>query len=80
MAEKQAICGRILGREELKKQPVDFFRGEMVIKPQTKQEMVTPSGKETPFMVIFKDDLPSQAKEFEVEIVEAPNLYPWLRQ
>jgi len=80
VAEKQAICGRILGREELKKQPVDFFRGEMVIKPQTKQEMVTPSGKETPFMVIFKDDLPSQAKEFEVEIVEAPNLYPWLRQ
>jgi len=52
---------------------VEFFRGEMVIKPQTKQEMITPSGKATPFMVIFKDP-PSQAKEFKVEILEAPNL------
>lgn len=73
VAEKEAICGRVLGREELKKQPVEFFQGEMVIKPQTKQEMVIPSGKTTPFMVIFKDP-PSQAKEFKVDIVEAPNL------
>jgi hypothetical protein len=73
VAEKEAICGRIIGRGELKKQPVEFFRGEMVIKPQTKQEMITPSGKATPFMVIFKDP-PSQAKEFKVEILEAPNL------
>jgi len=73
VAEKEAICGRIIRRGELKKQPVEFFKGEMVIKPQTKQEMVTPSGKSTPFMVIFKDP-PSQAKEFKVEIVEAPNL------
>jgi len=71
--EKEAICGRIISREELKKQPVEFFRGEMVIKPETNQEMVTPSGKATPFMVIFKDP-PSQAKEFKVEIVEAPNI------
>jgi predicted Zn finger-like uncharacterized protein len=71
--EKEAICGRIISREELKKQPVEFFRGEMVIKPETNQEMVTPSGKSTPFMVIFKDP-PSQAKEFKVEIIEAPNL------
>ena len=73
VAEKEAICGRIIRRGELKTQPVEFFKGEMVIKPQTKQEMVTPSGKATPFMVIFKDP-PSQAKEFKVEIVEAPNL------
>ena len=73
VAEKEAICGWIMGREELKKQPAEFFQGEMVMKPQTKQEMVTPSGKATPFMVIFKDP-PSQAKEFKVEIVEAPNL------
>jgi predicted Zn finger-like uncharacterized protein len=73
VAEKEAICGRIIGRGELKKQPVEFFKGEMVIKPQTKQEMITPSGKATPFMVIFKDP-PSQAKEFKVEILEAPNL------
>jgi predicted Zn finger-like uncharacterized protein len=71
--EKEAICGRIISREELKKQPVEFFRGEMVIRPQTEKEMVTPSGKATPFMVIFMDP-PSQAKEFKVEIVEAPNL------
>ncbi len=73
VAEKEAICGRTIGREALKKQPVEFFQGEMVIKPETKQEMVTPSGQATPFMVIFKDP-PSQAKEFKVEIVEAPNL------
>ncbi len=72
VAEKEAICGKVLDREELKKQPVEFFRGDMVVKPEAKQEMV-PSGKTTPFMVIFKDP-PSQAKEFKVEIVEAPNL------
>lgn len=71
--EKEAICGRIISREELKRQPEEFFRGEMVIKPETNQERVTPSGKATPFMVIFKDP-PSQAKEFKVEIIEAPNL------
>jgi len=73
VAEKEAVCGRTIGRGELKKQPIEFFQGEMVIKPQTEQEMVTPSGKTTPFMVIFKDP-PSEAKEFKVEIVEAPNL------
>jgi len=73
VAEKEAICGRVIGREELKKQPVEFFQGEMVIKPEMKQEMVTPPGKTTPFMVILKDP-PSQAKEFKVDIVEAPNL------
>jgi hypothetical protein len=35
--------------------------------------MTVPPDKATPFMVIFRD-LPSQAKEFKVEIVEAPNL------
>jgi predicted Zn finger-like uncharacterized protein len=73
VGEKEAICGRIIGRGELKKQPVEFFKGEMVIQPQTEQEMITPSGMATPFMVIFKDP-PIQAKEFKVEIVEAPNL------
>lgn len=73
VAEKEAICGRIIGRGELKKQPAEFFRGEIMIKPQTKQEMVIPSGKAAPFMVVLKDP-PSQAKEFKVEIVEAPNL------
>jgi hypothetical protein len=72
VAEREAICGRIIGRGELKKQPPDFFKGEMVIKPP-KEEMITRPDNSTPFMVIFKDP-PSQAKEFKVEIVEAPSL------
>jgi len=73
VAEKEAICGRTIGRGELNQQPVKFFEEEMVVKPQTTEEMVTPPGKAAPFMVIFKD-LPSQAKDFKREIVEAPNL------
>ena len=71
--QKEAICGHIISREELKKQPLEFFREEMVIQPETDQKRVTLSGQTTSFMVIFKDP-PSQAKEFKVEIVEAPNL------
>jgi len=73
VAEQDAICGRVINREELKNQPPEFFKGDMMIKPQTEQEMVTPSGKTAPFMVIFKD-LPSRAKDFKYEIIEAPNL------
>jgi predicted Zn finger-like uncharacterized protein len=73
VAEQDAICGRVIPREELKNQPPEFFKGDMVVKPQTEQEMVTPPGKTTPFMVIFKD-LPSRAKDFKYEILEAPNL------
>jgi len=73
VAEKEAICGRTINRGELKLQPAKFFEEDMVVKPQTKEEMVTPPGKATPFMVIFRD-LPSQAKDFKYEIVEAPNL------
>ena len=73
VAEKEAICGRTISRGELNQQPVEFFEEEMVVTPQTQAEMVTPPGKAVPFMVIFKD-LPSQAKDFKREIVEAPNL------
>jgi predicted Zn finger-like uncharacterized protein len=73
VAEQDAICGRVMSREELKNQPPEFFKGDMVIKPQTEKEMVTPSGKATPFMVLFKD-LPSRAKDFKYEILEAPDL------
>jgi predicted Zn finger-like uncharacterized protein len=73
VAEKEAICGRTIGRGELNQQPAEFFKEEMVVKPQTNEEMITPSGKATPFMVIFRD-LPSQAKDFKYEILEAPNL------
>jgi len=73
VAEKETTCGHIIGRGELKNLPPDFFKGEMMIKPQMEKEMIASSGKTIPFMVIFKD-LSSQAKEFKVEIVEAPNL------
>jgi predicted Zn finger-like uncharacterized protein len=70
--EKEVICGRIIPREDLMKQPLDFFNGEMLINPETDQEKITPPGKSVPFMVIFKDP-PSQAK-FKYEILESPNL------
>jgi hypothetical protein len=73
VAEKETLCGLNIGRGDLKNLPPDFFQGEMLIQPQTPKEMIIPSGKDAPFMVIFKD-LSSQAKEFKVEISEAPNL------
>jgi predicted Zn finger-like uncharacterized protein len=72
MAEKEAICGRILSRQELKGQPPAFFKGEMIVKPQNETEAVVFAGKIVPFMVIFRDPM-SQAREFKVEIIEAPN-------
>ena len=73
MDQKEAICGRVISREELKKKPLEFFNEERIIQPKTESERITRSGQTTSFMVIFKDP-PSQAKEFKVEIVEAPNL------
>ncbi|RPJ08336.1 MAG: DUF3426 domain-containing protein, partial [Deltaproteobacteria bacterium] len=73
VAEKEAICGRVISRNELKNLPSDFFKGNLVLKPETEGEMTTPAGKSVPFMIVFRD-LPSDAKEFKVEIVEAPNL------
>lgn len=73
VAEKETLCGLSLGQEELKNLPPEFFTGEMLIQPQLAQEMIVPSGKEVPFMILFKD-LSSQAKEFKVEISDAPNL------
>jgi serine/threonine protein kinase len=73
LEEKEAICGPMIGREELKNLPEAFFKGEMVIRPKMDKEMITPPGKAIPFMVIFKN-LSTHAKEFQVEIIEAPNL------
>ena len=73
VAEKETFCGRTINRGELKNFPPDFFSGEMIIQPKTEKEMIAPSGKAIPFVVVFKD-LPAQAKEFKVEIVEAPSL------
>ncbi|OGP71066.1 MAG: hypothetical protein A2W09_06950 [Deltaproteobacteria bacterium RBG_16_50_11] len=75
VAEKEALCGRALSREELENQPIAFYRSDMIIQPESARERVAPSGNACPFMIIFKDkDLSDQAKEFKVEILEAPSL------
>ena len=71
--EKETFCGLNIGLDGLKSLPPEFFTGEMLIQPQQPQDLVIPTGKEAPFMVVFKD-LTSQAREFKVEISEAPNL------
>jgi predicted Zn finger-like uncharacterized protein len=73
ITEKETLCGLNIGLDGLKSLPSEFFKGEMLIQPQQPQDMVIPTGKEAPFMVVFKD-LTSQAREFKVEIIEAPNL------
>jgi predicted Zn finger-like uncharacterized protein len=73
VAEKETLCGRTIGRGELKNLTSAFFSGEMLIQPNTENEMIAHSGKTIPFAVVFKD-LPAQAKEFKVEIVAAPGL------
>jgi predicted Zn finger-like uncharacterized protein len=73
LAEKEAVCGQIIGREELKDLPEAFFKGEMVIRPKTEEDRIASPGKTVPFMAIFRN-LSAQAEEFQVEIVEAPNL------
>jgi predicted Zn finger-like uncharacterized protein len=73
ITEKETLCGLNIGLDGLKSLPPEFFKGEMLIQPQQPQDLVIPTGKEAPFMVVFKD-LTSQAKEFKVEIVEAPDL------
>jgi predicted Zn finger-like uncharacterized protein len=74
IAEKETVCGRSISREELENLPPEFFAGEMLIQPQTEGEAITPSGKSTPFTVIFKDLSTSEARGFKVDVVEAPKL------
>jgi predicted Zn finger-like uncharacterized protein len=73
ITEKETLCGLNIGLEGLKTLPLEFFKGEMLIQPQQPQDMIIPAGKEAPFMVVFKD-LTSEAREFKVQITEAPNL------
>jgi hypothetical protein len=73
ITEKETFCGLNIGLDGLKSLPPEFFEGEMLIQPQQPQGMVILTGKEAPFMVVFKD-LTSQAREFKVDIMEAPNL------
>ncbi len=73
VTEKVTLCGPTVGRGELKNLPTDFFSGEMILQPKSEKDLLAPSGKTLPFMVMFKD-LPPYAKEFKVEIVESPSL------
>lgn len=73
VAEKEIIGGKALTRDELKSLSAEFLKGDLVIKPKSDRESIIESGKEAPFMVIFKD-IPPNATEFSVEIVEAPNI------
>jgi predicted Zn finger-like uncharacterized protein len=74
LAEKETVCGRIISRGEVRNLPPDFFKGDMMIQPRTEREMIIPSNQAAPFMMILKEDLSNRAKEFKIEIVEAPNL------
>jgi predicted Zn finger-like uncharacterized protein len=73
LAEKETACGNIISPTDLKKLPPAFFQGEIMIEPEGTNDRIIAPGKGGPFMVVFKD-LPGEAKEFKVEIVEAPNL------
>ena len=73
VAEKVVLCGPTLSREDLKKLPPGFFESGAGIKPPAEKETMVPADKSISFMVIFKD-VSSQAKEFKVQIAEAPNL------
>jgi predicted Zn finger-like uncharacterized protein len=73
IAEKEALCGRTLSPEEFKKLPPDFFKGDLAVLPKTEEDKMVAPGKSSPFIVVFRD-LGGRAKEFGVEIVEAPNL------
>jgi predicted Zn finger-like uncharacterized protein len=73
LAEKETVCGRIISREELKNLPDAFFKEEMMIQPIMEKDRIAPPGRTIPFMVVFKN-LPLQEKQFQIEIIEAPNL------
>jgi predicted Zn finger-like uncharacterized protein len=73
IAEKEALCGRLISRSEIKTLPSSPSKGELVPQPPNEGEMTTPPGRSTPFTIVFRD-LPSDAKEFKIEVIEAPNL------
>jgi predicted Zn finger-like uncharacterized protein len=73
IAEKEVFCGRTLTPDEFKNLPPDFFKSDLVVLPKSEGDKVVTSGKSSPFIVIFRD-LGGRAKEFGVEILEAPSL------
>ncbi|MGB9628463.1 MAG: DUF3426 domain-containing protein [Thermodesulfobacteriota bacterium] len=73
VASQEVVCGRSIGREALRNLLPSLSKEEIAIHPQTVKEKEVPPGKAVPFMVVFKN-IPEEAKEFKVEIVEAPSL------
>jgi predicted Zn finger-like uncharacterized protein len=69
--EKETLCGSSFSKEELKKLPPRFTRGDFKVRPRPNQMTVAPRTT-VPFIVIFPN-MPPDANEFQVEIVEAPN-------
>jgi predicted Zn finger-like uncharacterized protein len=69
--EKQTLCGSSFTKEDLKNLPPRFARGDFKIRPVPSQMRVAPR-KSAPFIVIFPN-MPPEANEFQVEIVDAPN-------
>ncbi len=73
VASQEVVCGRSIGREELRNLFSSLSKGEIAIQPQTAKEKEVSPGKAIPFMVVFRN-IPEEAKEFKVEILEAPSL------
>ncbi len=73
ISQKEVLCGSTISREDLKNLPESFFKGPLILWPKTANEAVSTPGKAIPFIVLFKS-ISAQAKEFQVEILEAPTL------
>jgi hypothetical protein len=69
--EKQTLCGIYFTKEALRKLSPRFTRGNFSIRPRPSQMRAAP-GMSIPFVVIFPN-MPPDANEFQVEILEAPN-------
>ena len=70
--EKQTLCGSYFTKEALKKLPPRLTRGDFKLRPPVPSQMSVAPRMNIPFIVIFPN-IPADAQEFQVEIVEAPN-------
>jgi predicted Zn finger-like uncharacterized protein len=70
--EKQTMCGSYFTKENLKKLPPRFTRGDFKLRPPVPSQMRVAPRMSVPFIVIFPK-MPPDAQEFQVEIVDAPN-------
>lgn len=69
--EKETLCGSSFTKEDLRKLPPRFISSNFRIRPMPDQMRVSPRAS-TSFVVIFPN-MPPDANEFQVEIVDAPN-------